>query len=334
MSIDNGGPASRDPRRPVATLDGVTRRYGHVTAIRRLRLQIASGETVALLGPNGAGKTTAVEMLLGLTSPDAGQARLFGGPPAAAVAAGRVGAMLQDAGLPAGAKVAELIAVVGSLYRDPLPVDEVLRLCDLTDVAGRQVQGLSGGQRQRVRLALALAGNPDLLVLDEPTAALDVDARRAFWTRARDHVSAGRALLFATHRLEEADAVADRVLVIAGGQLVADGTPDAIRAHADSARVVRFGVDDPPVSILERLVAVEAVDVDGPRVSLYTTDPDRTVRDLLHRVPHVRDLDVARAGMEDAFLTLTRTKGVFSTIRGWGVVMTSVRVGVGTGRRS
>jgi ABC-2 type transport system ATP-binding protein len=139
-------------------------------------------------------------------------------------------------------------------------------------------------------------------------AALDVEARRAFWDRARTFVSTGRALLFTTHRLEEADAVADRVLVIAGGRLVADGTPDAITARADSASVVRFGVDDPPAETLERLSAVEAADIDGARVSLYTTDPDRTVRDLLHRVPDVRGLDVVRAGMEDAYLTLTRTK--------------------------
>jgi ABC-2 type transport system ATP-binding protein len=308
MRSDSNRPPSRDQRRPVATLDGATRRYGHVTAISQLHLRIASGETVALLGPNGAGKSTAVEMLLGLTSPDAGQVRLFDQPPAEAVAHGRVGAMLQDAGLPSGARVTELISMVGSLYRDPLPVDEVLQLCDLTAVAGRQVQRLSGGQHQRVRLALALAGNPDLLVLDEPTAALDVDARRAFWDRARTLVSTGRALLFATHRLEEADAVADRVLVIAGGQLVADGTPDAITARADSASVVRFAAAEPPVETLERLSAVEAIDVDGARVSLYTTDPDRTVRDLLHRVPRVSGLDVARAGMEDAYLTLTRTK--------------------------
>lgn len=308
MRIDDNRPPSRDPRRPVATLDGVTRRYGRVTAIRPLHLHIASGETVALLGPNGAGKSTTVEILLGLTSPDAGQVRLFDQPPAGAVAHGRVGAMLQDAGLPSNARVAELISIVGSLYRDPLPVDDVLRLCDLTAVAGRQVQRLSGGQHQRVRLALALAGNPDLLVLDEPTAALDVEARRAFWDRARTFVSTGRALLFTTHRLEEADAVADRVLVIAGGRLVADGTPDAITARADSASVVRFGVDDPPAETLERLSAVEAVDIDGARVSLYTTDPDRTVRDLLYRVPDVRGLDVVRAGMEDAYLTLTRTK--------------------------
>jgi ABC-2 type transport system ATP-binding protein len=221
-----GGPAQS----PVASLQGVTRRFGSVTAIDRLSLTIERGQTVALLGPNGAGKTTAVEMLLGLLRPDAGTARLFGGPPAEAVARGLVGAMLQDAGLPWGATVAELIGLMQGLYADPLDLADALRLADLEAVADRQVQRLSGGQRQRVRLALALAGNPKLMVLDEPTSALDVVARRAFWDRARASVSEGRTLLFATHRLEEADEVADRILVISRGRLVADGTPDEVKA--------------------------------------------------------------------------------------------------------
>jgi ABC-2 type transport system ATP-binding protein len=221
---------------PTAELDGVTRRFGAITAVDGLSLHIERGETVALLGPNGAGKTTAVEVLLGLLQPDRGTVRLFAGRPADAVARGRVGAILQDAGLPSGATVAELIGLMQGLYPDPLSLEDALRLTDLEDVAGRQTQRLSGGQRQRVRLAMALAGNPELLVLDEPTAALDVEARRAFWDRARASVAEGRTFLFATHRLEEADAVADRVVVISQGRLVADGTPDEVKIQSVGER--------------------------------------------------------------------------------------------------
>ncbi|HZD00073.1 MAG TPA: ABC transporter ATP-binding protein [Actinomycetes bacterium] len=220
------------PPGPIVTFDQVTRRYGSLTAVDALHLGIEPGETVALLGPNGAGKTTTVELLLGLIAPHAGRVRLFGGPPAQAVARGRVGAMLQDAGLPQGVRVAELIGLIRGLYPDPLPLADALRLTDLEQVVNRRVERLSGGQRQRMRLALALAGNPELLVLDEPTAALDVEARRAFWDRVRAGVAGGRTVLFATHRLEEADAVADRVVVLARGRLAADGTPAQVKAQA------------------------------------------------------------------------------------------------------
>jgi len=309
MSTDIDHPASPTKPAPIATLDGVTRRYGQVTAVDRLSLQLQRGQTVALLGPNGAGKTTTVELLLGLARPDEGVVRLFGGPPADAVAAGRVGAMLQDAGLPQVARVAELIGLVGSLYPKPLSLAEVLRLADLEGVAGRQVQRLSGGQRQRVRLALAVAGNPELLVLDEPTAALDVDARRAFWHRVRGYVSTGRTVLFATHRLEEADAVADRIVVIAGGRLLADGTPDQVKAQAAGRITVSVAVDGLSRYLLENLPAVETVRQDRGRVTLSTSDPDATVRALLQQAPDVQGLEVRRAGMEEAFLQLTHEEG-------------------------
>jgi ABC-2 type transport system ATP-binding protein len=302
-------PASPTELAAIAALEGVTRRYGPVTAVDGLSLGIGRGQTVALLGPNGAGKTTAVELLLGLIKSDAGTVRLFGGPPADAVAAGQVGVMLQDAGLPQGTTVAELIGLIRGLYPQPLPLAETLQLTDLDGVAGRQVQRLSGGQRQRVRLALALAGDPELLVLDEPTAALDVDARRAFWQRLGGAVAAGRTVLFATHRLEEADAVADRVVVISGGRLVADGTPDQVKAQAAGRSMVSVAADGLAREVLERLPAVERVEADRGRLTLHTSDPDQTVRALLQRAPHVQGLEVTRAGMEQAFLSLTNEGG-------------------------
>jgi ABC-2 type transport system ATP-binding protein len=212
--------------------------------------------------------------------------------------------MLQDAGLPQGVRVSELIGLIRGLYAQPLALADVLRLADLVDVADRPVQKLSGGQRQRVRLALAAAGNPELLVLDEPTAALDVEARRGFWDRVRAYVSEGRTVLFATHRLEEADAVADRIILIANGRLVADGTPDEVKAAAAGRSTVSFSADGLPEQVLAGLPAVESVDSNARRVTLHTTNPDQTVRALLQRAPEVRDLEVSRSGIEEAFLTL------------------------------
>src|SRR5919106_356865 len=230
---------------PTVGLDGVSRRFGGITAVSGLSLHVEAGETVALLGPNGAGKTTTVEVLLGLLRPDAGTVRLFGGPPADAVAKGRVGAMLQGAGLPQWATVAELVDLIRGMYPDPLSLEEALRVSELGPVARRRTERLSGGQRQRLRLAMAVAGNPELPVLDEPTASFDVEARRAFWSRARASVSEGGTLMFATHRLEGADAAADRVVVISRGRLVADGAPDEVKARA-ARRATEVSAPDLP----------------------------------------------------------------------------------------
>jgi ABC-2 type transport system ATP-binding protein len=290
----------------VVSLSAVTRRFAEVTAVEDLSLEIRPGETVALLGPNGAGKTTALEVMLGLQRPDAGRVSLFGGSPQSAVASGRVGAMLQEGGLPPGARVAELVGLVRGLYPSPLPRADALRIADVEEIADRRVERLSGGQRQRVRLAIAVAGGPDLLVLDEPTAAMDVATRQSFWSAAAEYVSDGRSLLFATHRLEEAEEVAGRVAVMARGRLVADGPPDAVTAIARGRGAVSFRANGTPIELLQRLPAVEAVELGRGRVTLRTEDPGRTVRALLEAAPHVDGLDVSAPRLEDAFLALTR----------------------------
>jgi ABC-2 type transport system ATP-binding protein len=292
--------------KPIVSLSDVTRRFADVTAVDGLSVEVRSGETVALLGPNGAGKTTALEMMLGLQRPDGGRISVFGGSPHDATASGRVGAMLQDGDLPPGAKVAELVELIRGLYPNPLARADALRLGDVEDVADRRVERLSGGQRQRVRLAVALAGGPELLVLDEPTAAMDVATRRSFWSGAREYVSDGRSLLFATHRLEEADEVADRVVVMAGGRVVADGSPDEVKAATEGRGTVSFRADGTALELLERLPAVEEVVIARGRVNLRSADPRATVQALLEVAPQIDGLEVSAPRLEDAFLALTR----------------------------
>jgi ABC-2 type transport system ATP-binding protein len=290
-------------------LSGVARRFGDVIAVDDVSLAVRRGEMVALLGPNGAGKSTLLEMVLGLRRPDRGAIRVLGTSTAKATAGGRVGAMLQEGGLPPGTRVAELVDLVRRMYPRPLALAEALRLTGLEPLAERRVERLSGGEQQRVRLALALAGRPELLVLDEPTAAMDVAARRSFWSAARLYVAGGRSLVFATHRLEEADDVADRVIVMAGGRVVADGEPAEIKARAGGSSTVRFAADGVPLEILERLPAVERAETAHGRVSLRTRDPDRTVRALMDAVPAAQGLEVTGTELEEAFVALTKEDG-------------------------
>lgn len=230
------GPAAA-PDTAVVSFEDVSKSYGDVRAVDGLTLSLRPGETVALLGPNGAGKSSTLDLLLGLRHPDSGSVRLFGTSPREAVVAGRIGAMLQSGGLMEDVTVAELVGLVVSLHPRPYPVGEVLARAGVTQIADRMVNKLSGGQEQRVRFALATAGANDLIVLDEPTTGMDVTARQAFWATMREQADAGRTVLFATHYLEEADAIADRVLVLHKGRLLADGTAAEIKARAGARRV-------------------------------------------------------------------------------------------------
>jgi ABC-2 type transport system ATP-binding protein len=289
-------------------LEGLVRSFasptGPVRAVRGVDLEIEPGETVALLGPNGAGKSTLIDMLLGLMMPDSGRVALFGRAPAQAVADGIVGAMLQTGGLIRSLSVRELLAMMASLFPDPLPVDEVLELTGTAPIAGRRTERLSGGQTQRVRFAMALVSNPELLVLDEPTVALDVEARHAFWLTMREFASHGKTVLFATHYLEEADAYADRVVVMSAGRVVADGPPTVIKAMVGT-RTIRGTLPGAELDLLEQIEGVKTAELRGGSFLLRCSDSDRAIRALLGRFSEARDIEISGAGLEEAFLELT-----------------------------
>jgi len=277
---------------------------GVVHAVRGIDIAIAPGETVALLGPNGAGKSTTIDMLLGLLQPDAGSASLFGRPPADSIKLGAIGAMLQTGSLIRDLSVRELVTMMASLYPHPMSVDEVIDLTGIGDIQRRRTQKLSGGQTQRVRFAVALVSNPDLLVLDEPTVAMDVEARHGFWTTMRTFASRGKTVVFATHYLEEADAYADRIILMARGQIVADGPATEIKATV-GARSIRATLPHADLDALAALPGVTKADLRGESIVLTCADSDLAIRALLEKFPAVRDIEISGAGLEQAFLALT-----------------------------
>jgi len=285
-------------------LSRLTKSYGKVQAVRAIDIAIDAGQTVALLGPNGAGKSTTIDMMLGLARPDEGNVSLFGMPPAVAVRSGVVGGMLQTGSLVQNLSVRELIAMVASLYPRPLDVEDVIRLTGTTEFADRQTTKLSGGQTQRVRFAIALVAGSDLLVLDEPTAALDVESRRDFWTSMRAVAATGKTVIFATHYLEEADSYADRIILMARGRVVADGPATEIKARAGT-RTVRATLPGANLEALSALPGVTSADTRGEAIVLYCRDSDSALRELLRLFPAARDIEVRGAGLEEAFLELT-----------------------------
>jgi ABC-2 type transport system ATP-binding protein len=287
-------------------LRDLAKSYGPIEAVRGIDVSVEAGETVALLGPNGAGKSTTIDMLLGLTRPDRGEVHVFGAPPAAAVSRGAVGAMLQTGALIRDLSVRELITMVASLYPAPLAVDDVIDRTGIGDIAHQRTQKLSGGQTQRVRFAMALVTNPDLLVLDEPTVAMDVESRHAFWATMREFASRGKTVIFATHYLEEADDFADRVVLMAAGSVVADGPPTEIKAMVGT-RSIRATLADVSTDELGRLPGVTRAERRGESIVLACTDSDAAIRALLERFPVVRDIEISGAGLEEAFLELTAT---------------------------
>ena len=287
------------------SLGGLSKRFGEVMAVEKVDLQVSRGSTVALLGPNGAGKTTTIALLLGILEPSSGSARLFGSTPNSATRSGQVGVMLQDNQLMSGVRVGELIRFFRSLYRGPVDQSTLLGMAGIGDLLRRRTDLLSGGQAQRVRFALAAIGNPQLLVLDEPTAAMDVRARQTFWAGLHAYTSRGATVLFSTHYLQEADHHADRVVVMRSGRIVADGTPEEVKAAGGAGRVVRFQVLDRATDRFDRLPGVTSVERNGRTVTLHTGDADATVWGLFPLRDAVSHLEVGEGDLEAAFLSLT-----------------------------
>ncbi|MDQ6801777.1 MAG: ABC transporter ATP-binding protein [Acidobacteriota bacterium] len=287
-----------------AELRGVTKRFARTVALNDVSLAIQPGELVALLGPNGAGKTTAVRLLLGLTRLDSGSASVFGLDPRRSGNRIHTGAMLQVGKVPETLRVREHIELFSSYYPDPLPRAEIVEIAGLRGLENRLFGEISGGQKQRLLFALAICGNPDLLILDEPTVGLDVDARRGIWEEIRRFVARGGAVLLTTHYLEEADSLADRIIVIDRGRIVAEGTPAEIKARVSGKRI-RCSTALPPQE-LTTLPFVTNVTRDGAVTEVLTSNSEAVVRELLARDRTLSNLEVTSAGLEEAFLTLTR----------------------------
>jgi ABC-2 type transport system ATP-binding protein len=301
--IEAAAPASSQAAVAAVELHDVHRTFGSVRAVDGIDLRLELGEIAALLGPNGAGKTTTIDMILGLGRPDQGTVRVLGMAPAQAISRGLIAAVLQTGGLLKDITVRETVRLTASLYAEARPVDEVLERAGIVAIADRLVGACSGGEQQRLRFALALLPDPALMALDEPTAGMDVEGRRDFWRSIRRDAAQGRTVLFATHYLEEADAYADRIILLREGRIVADGTAAEVRGLS-SGRSVRARLPNADQGVLSKLPGVRSVEQRGDRVLIQTTDSDAVARYLLTATP-ASELEVVTQNLEDAFLALT-----------------------------
>ena len=294
----------RGAAQPVARLTGVIKRYGATTALDGLDLALRAGEIVALLGPNGAGKSTAVRLMLGLAAPTSGTVRIFGGDPRDAMARTRVGAMLQVARMVETLRVREHLDLFRSYYPRPLAVAEIVRFAQLEGIEDRLFGQLSGGQKQRVLFALALCGDPDLIFLDEPTVGMDIEARRGLWQQIRQLKARGKTVLLTTHYLEEADALADRVVVINKGRVVSAGTPAEIKRISGGRRIrCQTALS---IAVLEAIDGVASVEPSDEFVTVTAHNAESVVREMLLRDATLSGLEIASPALEDAFLALTK----------------------------
>ena len=303
MSDERGRGMAGTGQPPAIALRGVRKNFGSVQAVRGIDLDILSGEIVAFLGPNGAGKTSTIDITLGLSQPSAGSVAVYGMHPRQAISRGLVSAVMQTGGLLKDLTVAETVEYTASLFTDTRPVAEVLQRAGITSIADRLVGKCSGGEQQRLRFAMALLPDPELLILDEPTTGMDVEGRRSFWSAIRQDANRGRTVLFATHYLEEADAYADRIILLRHGRVVADGTSSEVKAMA-AGRTVRATLASPDQAALLAVPGADSVEVRGETVLVHASDSDAVARYLLTQT-QARDLEITTRALEDAFLALT-----------------------------
>jgi len=305
-TVATPAPARRDFQ-VLAELRCASKTYGKggtaVAAVRDLDLAVRPGEVLAVLGPNGAGKSTAISLLTGLTAPTGGEALLFGQHPRSITARQRIGVMLQSSGVPETLRVRELLTAFRGYYADPLPVETVIAAAGLAGLENRLFGALSGGQQRRVLFGLALCGNPDLLFFDEPTTGLDPEIRRTLWATLRELAGSGRGVVLTTHYLEEADVLADRVVVLDNGRIIADGTTSAIKSLAQGRRITaRTCV---PVAEAAQWPEVRSATREGPWLTLLVGTPEPVLGALLSRDSRVSGLTVTETSLEEAFLILT-----------------------------
>ena len=287
-------------------LEHASKSFGKVQALKQVSFKVEPGEVIAFLGPNGAGKTTAISLMMGLRAPDSGTATIFGRDPRDPQNRSRIGAMLQESDVPSTLKVREVVDFIARAYSNPLTVAKALEMADLTELANRPASNLSGGQKKRLAFALAVIGNPDVLFLDEPTAALDVEARRGFWEQVGTFTRSGKTIILTTHYLEEADAIAERIVVINAGEIVAQGTPAAIKARV-GGKVMRFKSPRLEAAMLENL-PITRLSINAESVELYTLEPEHVLRELFARNVPMSDLEVRGGGLEEAFVQITNSQ--------------------------
>ena len=290
---------------PAVELVNASKRYGEVLAVDGVSIAINAGEVVAMLGPNGAGKTTSINLMLGLRTPTSGKALLYGLDPRDLRARSRVGVMLQESGIPGMLRVTEIVDLFRSYYPKPLSTADAIAMAGIQEKARSLVKDLSGGQRQRLYLALAVCGDPDTLFLDEPTVGMDVEGRRRFIEEIAELAAKGRTIVLTTHYLEEADALAQRVIVVNHGHVIADATPSAIKARVAGKRIT-FTLQDPADEAKLDSLPLKSKVVQARAVRLLTNEPEAVLAEIFRRGVAVTDLEVAGADLEEAFVAMTR----------------------------